>query len=88
MPPEYFSLLKAIEGMAVSSKLDGDTYRTEGVLMLTPAGVKTDNKPTADIKPPSPDDKPPVDIKPPSPENKSSDDKPAVNIKPQAPAGQ
>ncbi len=50
MPPEYFSLLKAIEGMAIGSKLDGDTYRTEGVLMLAPANsqsaaAKTDNKP-------------------------------------------
>jgi Protein of unknown function (DUF3352) len=88
MPPEYFSLLKAIEGMAVSSKLDGDTYRTEGVLMLTPAGAKTDDKPPADIKPPSPDDKPPVEIKPPSPDNKAPDNKPPVDIKPQAPAGQ
>jgi hypothetical protein len=64
MPPEYFSLLKAIEGMAVSSKLDGDTYRTEGVLMLIPAGVKADDKLPADIKPQTPDDKPPVNIKP------------------------
>jgi Protein of unknown function (DUF3352) len=64
MPPEYFSLLKVIEGMAVSSKLDGDTYRTEGVLMLIPAGVKVDDKLPADIKPQTPDDKPPADIKP------------------------
>jgi Protein of unknown function (DUF3352) len=91
MPPEYFSLLKAIEGMAVSSKLDGDTYRTEGVLMLAPANsqpadIKVYNKPPADSQPPSPDnktpdDKPPVDVKPAAPDNQP-------NIKPQAPAGQ
>jgi Protein of unknown function (DUF3352) len=64
MPPEYFSLLKAIEGMAVSSKLDGDTYRTEGVLMLAPANSQpVDNK--------TPDDKPPVNIKPQIPDNKT-----------------
>ncbi len=72
MPPEYLSLLRSIEGMAVSSKLEGDTYRTEGVLMLTPtssqpADINADKKPQADIKPPSPDDKPPVDTKPQAP---------------------
>jgi hypothetical protein len=64
VPPEYFSLLKAIEGMAISSKLDGDTYRTEGVLMLAPANLQPiDNK--------IPDDKPPINIKPPIPDNKT-----------------
>jgi Protein of unknown function (DUF3352) len=48
-PPEYFSLLKTIEGMAVNSKLEGDTYRTEGVLMLTPANAQS-----ADAKPQAP----------------------------------
>jgi hypothetical protein len=63
MPPEYFSLLKTIEGMAIGSKLDGDTYRTEGVLMLTPT-----TSPTADAKPKSPDDKPqPAEVKSPVP---------------------
>jgi Protein of unknown function (DUF3352) len=73
MPPEYFSLLKSIAGMAVSSKLDGDTYRTEGVLTLTPASsqsadVQVDQQPPADAKPPqTPDDKPPVNTKPQAP---------------------
>jgi hypothetical protein len=37
IPPAYFSLLKAAEGLAIGSKLDGDTYQAEGVLTLTPA---------------------------------------------------
>jgi Protein of unknown function (DUF3352) len=72
VPPEYFSLLKTIEGMAIGSKLDGDTYRSEGVLMLTPANAQSADvkSQTSDSKPAtplSPDDKPPVDIKPPVP---------------------
>ncbi len=65
MPAEYFSLLKAIEGMAVSSKLEGDTYRTEGVLMLANSQSATVKPQPVDNK--SPDDKPPVDAKPQAP---------------------
>jgi Protein of unknown function (DUF3352) len=46
VPAEYFSLLRAMEGLAIGSKLEGDTYYTEGVLRLSPAG-----SPVAEVPP-------------------------------------
>ena len=66
VPKEYFSLLEAIEGLAVGSKLDGNTERMEGVLVLTPANSQSN-------KPQNPDDKPPVDNK-----SQTPDDRPPV----------
>jgi Protein of unknown function (DUF3352) len=77
VPSEYFSLLKTIEGMAIGSKLDGDTYRSEGVVMLTPS-----NGQSADVKSQT------SDSKPEPAKTQSSDEQPPVDIKPPAPAGQ
>jgi Protein of unknown function (DUF3352) len=77
VPSEYFSLLKTIEGMAIGSKLDGDTYRSEGVVMLTPS-----NGQSADVKSQT------SDSKPEPAKTQSSDEQPPVNTKPPAPAGQ
>jgi hypothetical protein len=37
IPADYLSLLKSIEGLAIGNKIAGDTYQTEGILMLKPA---------------------------------------------------
>jgi hypothetical protein len=37
IPADYLSLLKSIKGLAIGNKIAGDTYETEGILMLKPA---------------------------------------------------
>jgi Protein of unknown function (DUF3352) len=37
IPADYLNMLKSIEGLAIGGKADGNTYQSEGILMLTPA---------------------------------------------------